>query len=281
MSRGAWFLAMPRSFAQLGSGRHGVLRAALPARHRRGGLLPRRAAVPELLVSVSPEPCGRAAARGEPLSFVLGAPVSGAIMRSFGGATACTIGSGCSCSKAIPRGLGGGLRALLPRRRACRTRTWLAPSDEKRWLAERSRARRRRGCTRERHTLGEVLQGRARARVRARSTSAWSSTCYGISFWVCRDRRPDRRAQRRRRRLRDRDPVRGRDRRAGADRPPLRPHGRAQAARRRSRCALGAAAFAPRTDRLARRRDRARWRSACSSCSARTRRVLGDASRRC
>ena len=45
--------------------RHRVLRAALPARNRRGRLLPRRAAVPELLVPVaSAEPGRGLAARG-------------------------------------------------------------------------------------------------------------------------------------------------------------------------------------------------------------------------
>ena len=259
-----------------------LLRRALPARHRRGRLLPRHDPLPLATGSrraSAPAPSASSCRRSR--SPTRSARRSrAAIMSVFGGVAGLEDWQWLFLHRGDPGDRSPASSCwLLPRRRPASTRRWLAaPTRSAGWRerlegeeAARTAARApldRRGA-----------QGPPRARVRPPVLLHGRQRLRPVVLGR-RDRRQDRRAERRRQGLRDRDPVHGRDRRPRADLAPLRPHRRAQAATSAIPLAIAAVAFAVSHGRLARSRRSRRSPSACSSCSARTP-CSGRCPRRC
>ena len=163
------------------------------------------------------------------ISYAIGAPISGGIMSVFGGVAGLRTGSGCSSIEADP---GADRRRavwrLLPD--GPQDAGWL-DDDERAWLAQRARGR----------GAGPAAPSATRSARCSRTAACWRSPPVlhdgrqRLRPVVLgrRDRRQDRRPERRRQGLRDRDPLRRGDRRHDRDPPLLGPHGRAQAPLRR------------------------------------------------
>ena len=139
------------------------------------------------------------------ISYAIGAPISGGIMSVFGGVAGLEDWQWLFLIEAIPALLAGVFVLFYlddgpgAREAGCRrTRSAGWPSA--------SRARRRRGMERERHTVGEAMKDR---RVLAFGLLYFCMVVnvYGISFWVGEIVDQIGGLERRRQGLRDRDPV--------------------------------------------------------------------------
>ena len=215
--------------ARAGAGE--LLRRALPARHRRGRLLPRDDPLSLVLV---PEP--RAGEGGRVLHVGdrdLLRDRRADLRRHHVGLRRRRRPPGLAVAvhhRGDPGADRGGLRPLLPRRRA-RGRDLAGAGREA--LAGGSPARRGEGAPGARAPHGRgVPQGPPRAGVRAPLLHDGRQRLRPVVLGR-RDRRQGRRPERRRQGVRDRDPVRRRDRRAGRDLALLGSHRRPQAGRRR------------------------------------------------
>ena len=148
-----------------------------------------------------------------PISYAIGAPISGGIMSIFDGVAGPRGLAVAVPDRGDPRDRSRGIFVpVLPRRRP-RARELAPATTRSAGWPSASRARSSVRLTHERHTLGEVLKDR---RVLAFGLLYFCMVVnvYGHLVLGRRDRRPDRRPQRRRPGLRDRDPLHRGDRRA-------------------------------------------------------------------
>ena len=155
-----------------------LLRRALPARHRRGRLLPGHDPLPVATGSRPASAPARSASscRAIAISYAIGAPISGGIMSVFGGVAGLEDWQWLFIIEAIPA-IVAGVLVFFKLPDGPQDAGWLEP-EEKRWLADASRARSssasRASATRSARCSRTAASWSSRS-----CTSRWSSTSTG------------------------------------------------------------------------------------------------------